>query len=68
MYINKIVKLNGVWYNDFNLGRSVLIVAKKRKTKSLKTGIRILMAFVLFGIVTTALAITVYLIFQRYEI
>jgi cell division protein DivIC len=34
----------------------VLIVAKKKKTKSLKTGIRILMAFVLFGIVTTALA------------
>lgn len=55
MYIDKIVNLIYVCYNEFNLGRSVTKMGKRRKKKSFKSKIRIFVAVIIFGSVTMAL-------------
>jgi len=55
MCIDKIVKSIFVCYNDFNLGRSVTEMGKRRKRKSFKSKIRIFVAIIIFGSVTAAL-------------
>ena len=55
MYSDKIVKLNFLCYNDFNLGESVIEMGKKKKRKTSKSKIRIFLSIIIFGSVIAAL-------------
>ena len=55
MYNNKIVKLIFLWYNEFNLGRSVVFLGKKKKRKTSKSKVRIFLFLLIFGSITAAL-------------
>ena len=55
MYNDKIVKWKILWYNDFNLGKSVIRMTKKSKRKTSKSKIRIVVALLVFGSITCAL-------------
>ena len=55
MYNDKIVKLRILWYNDFNLGESVIKMGTKKKRKASKSKIRIFLSLIIFGSVTVAL-------------
>lgn len=55
MYIDKIVKLKILCYNNFNLGELVIEMAKKRRRKASKAKIRIFISLIVFCSVTVAL-------------